>query len=287
MRIGDKTRGTKSRATNPDKNHSKKNFLIILVAVITAVLIVWVYSLGKKAETTVSVVMWKEPVYKNQVITESMLLEYKMLTAEFEKYAVVDANGNKSRRLVLWEERDKLINTFAAYSLQQETLATIRDVITSRTDNSDSVLYSFPGKNIVALEVGEDDLGSFKTFLEPGDRINITAIYRTSEKVEEDDGTGTINATEVEVIREEAAFKDIMVADLLNSRGDSILDIYASYNDKTVYEQAGLDASEAFIDSVTPSTLLVALTPEEESAYYSYLSKQDVEFKVSLPQRTE
>ena len=287
MKIGKRVDGARNRATNPDKNHSKKNMLLAAVVTITLVLIVWVYSMGQKAEQTVSVVMWAEPIYKNQVITESMLKEYEMLTGEFEKYAVTNDRGVKSRRIVLWEERGKLINTFAAYSLQQDTVAMIKDIVTSRTDNSDTVLYSYPGKNIVPLQVGDAELKSFKTFLQPGDRINITAIFSADEKIETDDGYGGVSSETVETFREETLFKDIMVADLLNQSGDSILDIYASYNEKTVYQQANLDASETFQQSVTPSSLLVALTPEEEELYYKYLSKSDVEFKVSLPQRTE
>ena len=41
-------------------------------------------------------------------------------------------------------------------------------------------------------------------------------------------------------------------------------DIYASYKEMTVYEQANLDASQSFKESVTPVSLLVALTPEEK-----------------------
>ena len=287
MKIGKRADGARARSTNPNKNNSKKNMMLAAIIVVTIVLIVWVYSMGRKAEETVSVVMWAESVYKNQTITESNLKEYKMLSGEFEKYAVENTDGSKKRRIVLWEEREKLLNTFAAYPLQQDTVAMISDVVSSRTDNSDTVLYSFPGKNIVPLDVGEAELQAFKTFLEPGDRINITAIFKTSEYVEQDDGYGGVTKENVETIREETVFKDIMVADLLNSQGDSVLDIYASYNEKTVYQQAALDSSESFKESVEPSSLLVALTPEEESLYYTYLSKEDVEFKVSLPQRTE
>ena len=78
-----------------------------------------------------------------------------------------------------------------------------------------------------------------------------------------------------------------MVADLLNASGGSILDIYAGYNEMTVWQQAQLDASASFQESTEPTSLLVALTPDELDRYYYYKSKNDVEFKISLPQRTE
>lgn len=279
MKIGKRT-GGKVSSTNPAKNNSKKNMVIAGTLVVTVLLVIWVYAMGKKAEDTISVVMWNSPIYKNQPISESVISEYKMLKGEFEKYAISGDDG-KQRRIVLWEERDKLIGTFAAYPLQQDTVAMIRDVITSRIDNSDTVLYSFPGKEVVSLDtVAQDSLEAFKTFLQPGDRINVTAIFKDEEKASDIGDT-------IEIFREETVFQDILVADLINSSGDSILDIYASYNDMDDYQQAQLDVSEGFQESVTPSKLLVALTPEEITSYYKYLSKSDVEFKVSLPQRAD
>lgn len=277
MKIGKRTNGRVS-STNPSKNNSKKNIMIVGVLVVTVLLIIWVYAMGKKAEDTVSVVMWSEPVYKNQPISMDIMQEYKMLSGEFEKYAISDGDG-KQRRIILWEEAEQLVGTFAAYPLQQNTIAMITDVITSRIDNKDTVLYSFPGKEIVSLEsVGTDSLEAFKTFLQPGDRINITAVFKDTEQL--NDGSDSI-----ETYREETLFKDIIVADLINGQGESILDIYASYNDATTYEQAQMDASELFQESVTPSQLLVALTPEEITSYYKYISRSNVEFKISLPQR--
>lgn len=286
MKIGKRAEG-RVKSSKSEKNNSKKNLLLMLVLAVTVVLIFWVYTMGQKAEQTVSVVMLSESVYKNEVITESKLKEYKMLAGEFEKYAVDNEDGTKKRRILLWEERNMILNTFAAYPLQADTVAMYNNFIKSRTDNSDTVLYSYPGKNIITLDVGDNDLKSFKTFLQPGDRINVTAIFSSKESVFVTDENGNRTKETVEIFREEKVFNDIMVADLLNSQGSSILDLYASYNEKTVYQQAQLDASESWLQSVEPSVMLVALTPEEETRYYQYLSKSDVEFHISLPQRVD
>lgn len=288
MKIGKNGgKAPKAPSSKVSKNYNKTNTLIIIVAVVTVLLISWVYAMGRKAQETVSVVMYTRNIYKNELIQSDMLVQYDMLKGEFDKYAVKQEDGTMKRRVVLWEEASKLCGTYAAYTLKANTIAEVTDVITSRIDNSDNVLYSFPGKNIVTLEVGEADLQAFKTFLQPGDRINVVAIYRTSESVEVEDGYGGITQKEVEVYKEETIFPDIMLADLLNSNGDSILDIYASYEEKTVYQQAALDASESFQQSVIPYTMLVALTPEEEEIYYYYLGKSDIEFRISLPQRVK
>ena len=74
MKIGKRSEKA-ARMTNPNKNQSKKSMMLIGVIVVTVLLIMWVYVLGKKAEDTVSVVMWSENIYKNETITENQLIE--------------------------------------------------------------------------------------------------------------------------------------------------------------------------------------------------------------------
>lgn len=288
MKIG---RGRNNSTTvavgNPAKNQRRKNLYIILILAITMILIAWVYTMGRKAEETVTVCMTSQNIYKNQVISEDMLMPYDMLRGEYEKFSIVDDGGVKRRRVVLWDERDVILNTFAAYPIQANTYCEYRSFIKSRTDNSDNVLYSFPGKEIVPLEIATNELQSFKTFLQPGDRVNITAVFSQRETLIEDDGFGGQTRTQIDTFKSEDVFNDIMIADLINNAGESILDIYADYNNRTTYEQAQLDLSQTFQDSVEPRTLLVALTPDELDRYYYYLSKSQVEFKMSLPQRVE
>lgn len=286
MKIG-RIKNKVNLTTGPSARNNKQSLYVIAIVVVTALLISWVYVMGRKAEDTVTVCMTSQSIYKNQVITESMLQPYEMLKGEFEKFSTVKSDGTKQRRVILWDERNLIINTFAAYPLQANNYCEYRSFISSRVDNSDNVLYSFPGKEIVSLEMATTDLQAFKTFLEPGDRINISAVYSQEETVIQDDGMGGTTQNKVETFKTEEVFKDIIIADLINSSGESILDIYADYNNKTVYEQSKLDSSQTFQDSVEPKSLLVALTPEEKERYYMYLSKSQVKFKMSLPQRVE
>lgn len=290
MKIKKNMKGLSSKFSGmgkPAVNESKKNLTVILIILVATILIAWVYNMGQKAERTVEVVMMKQDVYKNAVIKEDMLKKYDMLEGEFEKYAVTNENGQESRRILLWEERGKIINSFAAYPLHQDTVAEYKDFIKSRIDNSDNVLYSFPGKDIIKLEIDSSELQAFKTYLQPGDKLNIEAVYTEKTTVSQDDGYGNVNKTNIEAFKSEPVFTDIMIADLLNQQGESVLDIYATYRDKTVYQQSQLDNSQSFKDSTEPKTLLIAVTPEEKQRYYKFCGKNQVQFKVSLPQRTE
>lgn len=289
MKLGRKKKeeATAGGLSKPAVNEGKRSSMIVALVLVTILLIAWVVFMGQKAQQTVTVAVMTQNVYKNQVITAEMLEPYEMLKGEFDKFAVVKEDGTKQRRVILWDEADKVINSFAAYPLQMGEYAEYRNFVKSRVDNSDSVLYSFPGKEIIPLDIGQNELKTFKTFLQPGDKLNVQAIF--SEKVSMDvaDGYGGTTKQDVDTFKTETVFGDIMVADLLNSNGESILDIYASYNEMTVWQQAQLDSSASFKESTEPASLLVALTPDEIERYYYFKSKSDVEFKVSLPQRTE
>lgn len=273
----------------PSLNKSKSNGKIIMVLLITVAMIAWVISVGKKAEETVSIVMLKENVYKNEVITEDKLMEYHILRGEWEKYGLTQDRHQKtvSKRLILWEDRKDCIGMFAAFPLQRETFLEKRTLVRERVDNTDSVLYSFPGKEIVQLNISASDLNSFKTFLQPGDRINVDAIYSEKMTIQTDDGYGGQKTDDVEVYKTEPVFNSIMIADIINSKGASVLDIYATYNTMTIQQQANLDNSDSFAEQTEPKSLLVALSPDEKDSYYRFLSKSNISFKVSLPQRME
>lgn len=267
-------------SSTPAINQSKKMGYIIVIGVVTLLLIIWVMYIGAKAERTVEVVMLASNVHKNQMITEDLLKPYDVLLGEYEKYTVVEENGTKKRRLILWEERGKILNSFAAYPLKRDTYAEYRDFVKSRVNNTDTVLYSFPGKEIVPLEISSAEMSAFKTFLKPGDKLNIEGVFEVRQNMGDSYGL-----EQIEVFKSETVFGGILVADMLNSKGESILDIYSSYRELSVWEQAQLDNSSEFRIKTEPKTLLVALTPDEKERYYYYLSKSNIKFKASMPQR--
>ena len=282
-----KNKRNENKVYSTSLNKSKNLIPTIVVGAITALVIVWVAITGRKAEETVSVVMVKSPMYKNEVMTEDNMMEYKMIRAEFEKYSIKRDDGTVYQRLLLWKDREKAVNTFAAYPIQKETLLETRSLIISRVDNTDSVLYSFPAKEIVELSVGGSELNSFKTFLQPGDRVNVDAIFTERITKQKDDGFGGTTTEDVEVSKTEPVFTGIMIADIINGQGQSVLDIYQKYNSATVQEQVALDSSDEFREKTEPKTLLIALTPDEKDRYYQYLSKNGSTFRISLPQRGE
>ena len=265
----------------------RKNFLIGFVVLLAVVLIFWVVNLGNKAQQTVSVVMINQNVNKNQLITEDMCTEYKMLVGEYEKYSTVKSNGEIYRRVISWEDLNKLVGMYAASSIEANTVALKSQFIKSKIDNSDSVMYAYPGKELIQISIGNGDINAFKTYLEPGDKLNIYAVYTDTIEEEQDDGYGGTEKVTYDVFRTETVFKELVVADLLNAAGNSVLDKITEFNQYSVIQQKKLQDDETYQQEITPSSVLAALTTEEVERYLYFLSKNDAKFYVTLPQRAE
>lgn len=263
-------------------NEGKSLVPVIAVGAGIVGAVVYVSLVGRNASKSIQVAQLKSSVYKNQPITLDMLQPYDMLQAEYDKQimSTVNSDGTVEKRLVAWKDVQGYLSqgAFAAYQLPKESFLDLRTLMTSRVDNSDSVLYSFPGKEVVQLEVNGADLNAFKTFIQPGDKVNIDAIYS------EDMQSGN---DRVKIYRSEPVFTGIMIADIINSSGASVLDMYAEYNAMSEVDKAALDNDATWQEQTEPSSLLVALTPDEKDSYYKFLNRDNVKFKVSLPQRAD
>lgn len=276
MKIGNKV----VHKTSLNEGKSLVPVIVVGAGIVGAV--VYVSLVGRNASKSIQVAQLKSSVYKNQPITLDMLQPYDMLQAEYDKQIMSTANsdGTVEKRLVTWKDVQGYLSqgAFAAYQLPKESFLDLRTLMTSRVDNSDSVLYSFPGKEVVQLEVNGADLNAFKTFIQPGDKVNIDAIYS------EDMQSGN---DRVKIYRSEPVFTGIMIADIINSSGSSVLDMYAEYNAMSEVDKAALDNDATWKEQTEPSSLLVALTPDEKDSYYKFLNRDNVKFKVSLPQRAD
>ena len=282
-------RNAKKVSAAPATKAAKSYLKIIVFVIVFLALIGWIGYLARQATSTIDVALLNTNVYKNQPITYDMCVPYPMLRAEYENLSVVNENGTKKKRIITWEDweknKQKIESMFAAYPLMEGDYAQYRSFVNVKTSNKNTVLYSYPGKQVVSFDISGDILTNYKSFLSPGDKINIYAIYNEKIKQAVDSGYGTTTEQEVDVYKSELAFNNIMIADILNGDGESVLDLYTYYNNLTVQQQSALDSNEAWQESTTPETLLVALSPEELDRYYFYKTKSAT-YECALPQRT-
>lgn len=276
--------------------------LLIIFLCVGATAFLWVFVSAKTQ--TIQVCMWEQNHAKNSPVTTDAVVPYDMLLAEYETYAVQGTDGVTSR-IIKWEDRALLNGRYCTRNVYGATIVMIDDLMDKKINNKDMLLYNFPGREIVSLEIGSSDMEAFKSFLVPGDRINITAVIKSEKIVDattvgDETSTSTQTATDLfntdsksnknqevteEVITTEPLFDSIYIADMLNKDGESVLDLMERYNSMTATQQAQLANSDSWKEQTKPETLLIALTKEELLRYYKYAQKDGVTFRVSLPQR--
>lgn len=281
------------KITKTSLNAQANKLLIALFTVLCVASCLWVWMLGRKAQQVVTVAMSGKNLYKNEQVTDlnTQFKQYDMTEIEYEKYAPVDENGVPVQRIVLWNQIGEKTGLFMAYFVPQEVVIMHNMFTDQRVKNTDTVLYAFPGKEILPLELGTTYLTNFKTYLETGDKINIECTYTETSKVLKAEAIGKETYTssdyeDVDQIYTDTVFENIQIADILNSDGESVLDLNEEYQQLTLQQQAAYDDDEDYQERLEPKTILLALTPQEKRQYYKYLAK-DGEFRMSLPQRTQ
>ena len=285
----------KTKINKTSLNAHANKLLILLFTVLCVAACLWVWMLGRRAQQVVTVVMSGKNLYKNEQITDlgTQIKAYDMTEIEFEKYCPQDNNGVQVQRIIRWDQKDTLQGAFVSYFVPQEVVL-MWDMFTGeRIKNTDTVLYEFPGKEILPLELGTTYLKNFRTYLETGDKINIECTYTEKTRVLKQEAiesgrTSFISSDyeEIEQVYTDSVFENIQIADILNSDGDSVLDLTMEYNNLTLAQQARYDDYEKYQQRLEPQTILLALTPQEKRQYYKYLAKGGT-FRMSLPQRTE
>ena len=149
-----------------------------------------------------------------------------------------------------------------------------------------SYLYSMKGE-LVNIQMDTSDFGDMVV---PGDTLNIRVSYT---KVQYDlpseeayqlslaNGKNGIDAVAVDVT--EMLFSEVTVLDMLNSDGQSIFDIYYSFIAQSKSNQKALLKNQKFLDSVTPSTILLEVTAEEADRYMEISAKSPKYLMTLLP----
>ena len=258
--------------------------LIVIVAVI-----VGSYFSSMESRKTVSVVRIKPDnggIKAEALITESMLERYDMYYKEFEQYGTVKfADGTTRSSVVLWEDRDKVVNTrYAGYYLREGTVLFWDETVKEPT-KSNSYLYSMDGE-LLNIQMSPSDFG---IMVVPGDVINVRAVYTdtvynlpTEEAYKLSlEGNASVEGVEVQVI--EPLFKEVAILDMLNSDKESIFDIYYNYVSLSSSQQAALAKDEDFLKSIEADSILLEVTAEQADAYVEIKEKSPTFLMTLLP----
>lgn len=277
------TKVKKERVKNVSKYSNTRKIIIMMVLVIVAVVGINFYS-SMQLRDTVDIVKLKSGVPQEGFITEDNMYKDTMIRSEYEKQGIVTlSDGTKRREIVLWEDRNKIVNTFASYYIRANT-PVYWDAIGKESPKQYSYLYKMDGE-LLKLNL---DAGQFGEMLVPGDRINVRAAYQeqvftlpTEEEFMLQQQTGIQPQTVVK--RQIKLFNNVAVLDILNSKGESIFDIYYSLLAMPKNVQMETIQSDEFQKSVQPSQILLNVTPEEADRYMEIQSKGPTYLMTLLP----
>ena len=248
--------------------------LLVIVAVI-----VGSYISSMESRKTVSVVRVKADnggIKAEALITDDMVERYDMYYKEFEQYGTVKfSDGSTRSAVVLWEDKDKILNQrYAGYYLREGTVL-FWDETMREPKKSNSYLYSMDGE-LLNIQMDTSDFG---VMVVPGDVINVRATYTDTEynipseeayKLSQD-GNASIDGVDVQ--KTVKLFNEVAILDMLNSDNESIFDIYYNYISLSSAQQQALAKDDDFLKSIEAKSILLEVTAEEADAYASILEK--------------
>lgn len=279
------------KANNASRARNRVFGIIIALAVVIFICIITAIS-AAESKKTVAVVRIKNdaPISSNALITEDMIESYDMYYKEFEQYGTMEfSDGTKRSIIVRWADRDLVVdNRYAAYYLRQGTLL-FWDQTIKQQAKKNSYLYSMDGE---LLNIQMEPTKDFGDMVVPGDALNIRCTYTkvnydlpSEEQYQLSMEQGSsVNTAETQVT--ELLFSEVQILDMLNSDGASIFDIYFSYISASKDKQSEMLASDDFLDSVKPSSILVECTAEEADRFIDINAKSPSYLMTLLPRRS-
>ncbi len=256
---------------------------ITLTLVVVGVLALNFFS-SFQLRQTVDVVMLRTSVPQDGRIIESNLVRTPMMRVEYEKRGLVRLSDDSVRRtIVLWSDRGRIIDTYATNFIRHST-AVFWDSLGRETPRRFSYLYKMDGE---LLKLGVP-AGQFGEMLVPGDRINVRAAFVSQSFTLPSESdfirlqqTGVRAQTTVP--QQVMLFNNVVILDILNGQGESIFDIYAQVLAHPRGVQREIVNSREFKERVSPTHILLNVTPEEADMYMSIQRKSPTYMMTLLP----
>lgn len=271
------------------KNKSRKKYSkttkvsIMLGLVVVGVLALNFWS-SYQLKQSVDIVKLKTSVPQDGVITQDIMVKDSMLKSEYEKQGVYElSDGTKKRAIVLWDDRERIKLAYASYYVRQGT-PLYWDALSKETPKKYSYLYKMDGE-LLKIKV---DAKEFGRMLVPGDKINVRTTYTENEYVLPNEQDFMLQQQmgiqpETNVTKTEKLFNSVVVLDLLNSKGESIFDIYYRLLALPKQQQTELMKDDEFMNTVQPIEVLVNVTPEEADRYMEVTNKSAKFMMTLLP----
>lgn len=273
--------------------NKQKNVILIMITVIFYLclsgFILYQYSLTQR---TVQVVASKGVIYKNQAFTLNNIQPYEMTLKEWQRYSLKkdQATDTLVNKIVLWKDRKNLQGKYAGITKTDGQFIQYNEVLATYQDYTNLMRFSYPGKVIVPLDISNSNVNVFKKILNVGDKINISCTYEAEYNTNVSIQSYVSNRKstfEVSNVVVKDLFPGVMICDILNSKGESLLDYTTYVNSLPEAQRVELINTDEYEKSTKVSSLLLALTPQELAEYEDYRNRTGIKFFISLPEGDE
>ena len=264
---------TKSKMTS-GRNLFKKIFAVLLSIGVFAgsYHFISIISADFKETEEVLRIKAKEGLPSEKVITIDDVERYKIIRKEY------------TSDMVRSEDLEEVLEKFTTNNLRHGAILHYDEYSTEKTPKN---VWTYPDYN---PEIADKEiliipfnyLESGGDILTPGDKVRIRVKYEAEKDTEEDYEeyygddpyyTPTYTPAKKEKIEvTEILFDSIVVADMLNSKGHSIYEVYREVLRYPESERQKLLKSKDFMNNIVPKSLALAATPEDVNRYMQYKS---------------
>jgi len=204
-----------------------KRIAIKITTLATSVLIIlasftYLNSVQGAAEETVDIVRAKVDINQYSLLEKSY----------FEKYSILQSDYN-SKEMILYEDFDDVVTGKLAANYIRHNTVLYEDQLTDVKPPPHIYLYDLPeGHEVLTLPYKSAEAAG--DILRPGDMIRIRITYEVEETAQNDAYDDNPNgyyssrsSNSKKVLKTDLLFDTIIVMDMLNSKGQSVYEVYA------------------------------------------------------------
>lgn len=243
----------------PGSNLPKKIAAILVSVLVVFASFSYLNSINSDAKEFVEIVVVKpkDGISANKLITEGLIKKGKILRTDFKE------------GMVTYDKVDEVLNKYSFYFLRYDT-PLYYDQLTDSIPLKHDWLYELPKESeVLTIPYDYDKCGG--GILAPGDYVRVRVTYeenKPSSGVDLDQGP-YFNSTSFDKKNyvTEILFDRILIKDMLNSRGQSISEIYKEVSRLGKEERQKVMESEEFMRDLQAKSLVFEATPEQVDRY--------------------
>lgn len=256
----------------PGSNLPKKIAAILVSILVVFVSFSYLSSVNSDAKEFVEIVVVKpkEGLPAKKLVTEDLIKKGKILKTDFKE------------GMITYDKVDEALSKYSVYFLRYDT-PIYYDQLTEEIPLKHDWLYELPTESeVLTIPYDYDKCGG--AILAPGDYVRVRLTYEDyKQQTEADLDLGPyFNAASAgkKNYVTELLFDKILVKDMLNSKGQSISEIYKELSTLGKEEMQEIMASKDFMQNVQAKALVFEATPEQVDRYAKSNFQGDFTFTI-------